>query len=574
MSADDRDPAPLSTRSFRWLIAAILAATAALTIHSALAPFALETHEVFVAQTAREMIASSEFIVPMFGGEPRLQKPPLMYWAVAAVATITGHPDVPPWVARFPSALATMVLVAACIGIGARVYDRRTGLVAGAMLASCAAIFEYGSNARPEMLYAACTAVSTLGLVCAARASDRRAALLWAIAGWLACGLAILTKGPQLPGLIIIGLSLWHIRASGWKAWARAFHPFLGLCIVAAVVAPWFIAVILRIDGAPAFWMNELIGLRFAGSGDASGGGALTGFFKWFLGVLTPEYLAYAVAQLLPWGLLLPLAFFVPWQRGRPDLARGRDLFFAMVVPMLVLSLASRSREYYLLPMLPIIAVLLARGTIDVLRKGRPHALAGRVLAIGLWIAAGCALASAVSVEAFSGSSVKGAMVVAAGFATAALIVAMMWRSLGTQPALRPLVVAILAWGAAFGVLGQEPALWDDRADRIDDLAIAAVTLAADTDLPVIAIGFDPDDLIYRFNRPIPRFPRTVAAGELAEVLPAIVVASPKTLDRLAAEGLAIDAQRTFVIEDGDTFGIAALRPGPIAPPAPPDPAP
>ena len=573
MSAEDREPAPMSTRSFRWLVAAILAATGAIVFHSTLAPYALETHEVFVAQSAREMITTGEFIVPMFGGEPRLQKPPLMYWAVVAVATITGHPDVPPWVARFPSALATMALIAACIGIGARVYDRRTGLIAGAMLGSCAAVFEYGSNARPEMLYAACTAVMTYALVCAARAPARRDALRWAIAGWLACGLAFLTKGPQLPGLIILGLSFWHIRATGWKSWARALHPILGLCIVSACVAPWFIAVILRIDGAPSFWANELIGLRFASAKDATGGGALTGFFRWLLGVLTPEYLAYAVAQLLPWGLLLPLAFFVPWQRNRPDLARGRDLFFAMIVPLLVLSLASRSREYYLLPMLPIIAVLLARGTIDVLRKGRPHALPGRVLAIGLWIAAGCALASAVGVEAFSGFTVSDTLVVAVGFTTAALIVVLGWRALGSQPALRPIVVALLAWGAAFGVLGQEPALWDDRADRIDDLAIAAVALAADTDLPVIAIGFDPDDLIYRFNRPIQRLPRASDAEALADLLPAIVVASPETLDRLATEGLAVDPGLTFAIEDGDSFRIATVRPGPIAPPAPTDPA-
>lgn len=573
MPAVDPEPIPMSTRSFRWLVAAILAATGAIVFHSALAPFALETHEVFVAQSAREMIATGEFIVPMFGGEPRLQKPPLMYWAVVAVATITGQPDIPPWVARFPSALATMALIAACIGIGARVYDRRTGLIAGAMLGSCAAVFEYGSNARPEMLYAACTAVMTYALVCAARAPARRAALLWAIAGWFACGLAVLTKGPQLPGLIILGLSVWHIRTSGWRVWARALHPILGLCIVAAVVAPWFIAVILRIDGAPSFWANELIGLRFASTGDASGGSAISGFLRWILGVLTPEYLAYAAAQLLPWGLLLPLAFFVPWQRNRPDLARGRDLFFAMIVPLLVLSLASRSREYYLLPMLPIITVLLARGTIDVLRKGRPHALPGRVLAIGLWIAAGCALASAVGVEAFSGFSVSDTVLLAVGFATAALIVAMMWRALGTQPALRPIVVALLAWGAAFGVLGQEPALWDDRADRIDDLALAAVALADETDLPVIAIGFDPDDLIYRFNRPIQRLPRSATADALADLIPAIVVASPETLDRLEAEGLDIDSERTFAIEDGDTFSIAAVRPGrasPSVPSAPP----
>jgi 4-amino-4-deoxy-L-arabinose transferase-like glycosyltransferase len=37
----------------------------------------LESHEIYVAQTAREMAARGDWLVPHFNGQPRLQKPPL-----------------------------------------------------------------------------------------------------------------------------------------------------------------------------------------------------------------------------------------------------------------------------------------------------------------------------------------------------------------------------------------------------------------------------------------------------------------------------------------------------------------
>jgi 4-amino-4-deoxy-L-arabinose transferase-like glycosyltransferase len=50
-------------------------------------------HEGRVAATAREMAASGDWIVPRLGGEVRLAKPPLPYWAAAAFWRLTGTFD-------------------------------------------------------------------------------------------------------------------------------------------------------------------------------------------------------------------------------------------------------------------------------------------------------------------------------------------------------------------------------------------------------------------------------------------------------------------------------------------------
>ena len=50
----------------------------------------LDSHEIFVAETAQEMLQRGDWIVPYFNGEPRLNKPPVSYWATAALAYAAG----------------------------------------------------------------------------------------------------------------------------------------------------------------------------------------------------------------------------------------------------------------------------------------------------------------------------------------------------------------------------------------------------------------------------------------------------------------------------------------------------
>ena len=46
--------------------------------------------EVRIAETAREMLASGDWVVPRYNGELRLQKPPLPYWLTAASYRLAG----------------------------------------------------------------------------------------------------------------------------------------------------------------------------------------------------------------------------------------------------------------------------------------------------------------------------------------------------------------------------------------------------------------------------------------------------------------------------------------------------
>ncbi|MGC2647288.1 MAG: glycosyltransferase family 39 protein, partial [Candidatus Sulfotelmatobacter sp.] len=62
------------------------------------------------AQVAREMLERRDFVTPVLGGQPWLEKPPLYYWQAMVAYTIFGVSD---WAARLPSAIDATLLVVA-----------------------------------------------------------------------------------------------------------------------------------------------------------------------------------------------------------------------------------------------------------------------------------------------------------------------------------------------------------------------------------------------------------------------------------------------------------------------------
>jgi 4-amino-4-deoxy-L-arabinose transferase-like glycosyltransferase len=62
------------------------------------------------AQVAREMLERYDWITPVLGGQPWLEKPPLYYWQAILAYSIFGVSD---WAARLPSGLDATFLVLA-----------------------------------------------------------------------------------------------------------------------------------------------------------------------------------------------------------------------------------------------------------------------------------------------------------------------------------------------------------------------------------------------------------------------------------------------------------------------------
>jgi dolichol-phosphate mannosyltransferase len=374
-----------------WALLLLLAVSAVLFFARLRAPL-LEPQEPRYAEIPRQMLAEGRFLVPVLHGEPYLDKPPLLYWAVMLGYQTFGVHD---WVARLVPGVAGVLTVLLAFLWGRRVAGERAGLC-GALVLCLSAQFVY----RQRMLTMdglLCLWV-VLGLAAAhvALAAPRLRWRWWLLAG-LACGLGLLTKGPvalALVGVPVVAYRLLEPRCArvGTLGWAAL------PAVAAAVAAPWYVGVMVQEPEFAAyfFWRHNVV--RFLAPFDH-------GKPVWF-------HLPGLLLGMLPWALLLPgLARFLARRSSRTAARRPAALGFFLLASLwglLFFSLAGSKRPVYILPAMPPLAlalgcyleVLLARRGLRpdwtaLWRRSSP--LAYRAALLALAVGAGAAVLAGVS---------------------------------------------------------------------------------------------------------------------------------------------------------------------------------
>jgi 4-amino-4-deoxy-L-arabinose transferase-like glycosyltransferase len=210
-----------------------------------------EPDESRYAQIPAEMLHRGDFIVPTLQGEPYLDKPPLLYWLVAASYRLFGVHD---WSARLVPALSLHLTLLAVYLLGRRTLGERPAWW-GALFLALAPCFV--GMARLLLLDSLLTLWTTLALF-AAFESVRRLEMHrgWWIASAVCCGLGVLTKGP-VALLLLVPVLFLHRALSGegarpgWRGWA------LYLAVVLAVALPWYILLAVRIPAFAVYFLWE-----------------------------------------------------------------------------------------------------------------------------------------------------------------------------------------------------------------------------------------------------------------------------------------------------------------------------
>ena len=332
-----------------WLAGIGLVLLAGLVGAPAIERIPLESHEVFVVQSTREMAARTDWLTPWFNGAPRLNKPPMNYWLTGAVAAIDGSlPTAEAGHARAVSVLAGMGMVAIALWLGAVLFDRQTAGLAALLLASSAGLVTYAHNARPDMLYAfwvsLLLASAVVPLHRAREAADSLPGIGQSALMWFAFIGATLTKGPHVPLMVLAGVVL-----AAWRQQGRVL-PVLrtlrlggGVMAVSLLCGGWWLWLRLQLDGG------------------ALGGSQLGGSLLMpSLSRLGNPYYFYRPLQLLvPWlPLLVPGALLF----CLPEARRGTGwLWWPLLVTCGALSLGRQYRYFYLLPLLVPLCLLAAR---------------------------------------------------------------------------------------------------------------------------------------------------------------------------------------------------------------------
>jgi 4-amino-4-deoxy-L-arabinose transferase-like glycosyltransferase len=299
------------------------------------------------AEVGREMLLSRYSAVPTLGGALFMEKPPLFAWITAAAYSVFGVND---WAGRIPAALFSIGSIGIAYLLGKRAAGRLAGLCSAIALAT---MWQFAETSHKAALDDALTFFVAAGHLAFLRLRDKSCAWSYAAIG-VCAGLAFMTKSFIGPALMcappILAAAAMKDGAYVKRVLPRAF--VAAVVGVAAFGLPWVFAVVHTPGGGwPAvktcLWTNT-VGRSVTSDDSGFGAHAHNPFY----------YLYTWISVMAPWTLALPAAFVSGTLRR--DARGGRTLFLGLVfvAGLVLLSLPSGKRELYLLPLLPVAAVV------------------------------------------------------------------------------------------------------------------------------------------------------------------------------------------------------------------------
>src|SRR5258708_6244622 len=333
----------MKSRAILPLAVAVVIWAALVAVGLAVRP-PLPVDETRYLAVAWEMWRSGDYLVPHLNGVPYHHKPPLLFWLMTLGWQVFGVSEI--W-ARLVAplfGLGTLVLTAR---LARHLFPKYPEVVGAAPLALIGSAFFtlFSSLTFFDLLLAFFTLMGLIGVWQAALGRPQWGWSLFA----LALGLGILSKGPvQLLDLGTVPLlAPWWSphRPASWRLW---YAEFIFAILAGAVLA-----------------------LLWAGPAAISGGSDFA--YMLFIGQTT-ERVVEALWHERPWGWYVPTSFVLifPWlwwpAFWRSLLVRGverepgiRFCLSMIVTVFIAFSAISGKQPHYLLPMIPVFALLLAR---------------------------------------------------------------------------------------------------------------------------------------------------------------------------------------------------------------------
>jgi 4-amino-4-deoxy-L-arabinose transferase-like glycosyltransferase len=354
-------PSFLNPRRHWVAFASIIAGALALTLYKLGACGICKGNEAVEAVFIQQMVERGKLLFPSVNGGSPMYKPPLYHWTAAALDRIGGVGKVTPFNFRLPSALYTTAGVALTMGFAYGILSIDGAVIAGVSLLAAHQYIRLGRFGRVDM---SLTFFETLALFAfwwwferlpSYGETRRRNAMLYLAA--IAIGLAVLAKGPV--GAIIPGLSIAIFVLLEGRLRELLRPAVAGPALVAiAIGASWYIAGYL---GAK----HALLDRQISSENFGRFFGALGSSPPWF-------YLGPLLFSSLPVSLLVPFAVYGALFQARGSVALAGDergaragqavklLAIFWLVTVAFFSIAAYKSRWYLLPLWPAAAVVLA----------------------------------------------------------------------------------------------------------------------------------------------------------------------------------------------------------------------
>ena len=306
----------------------------------------LWSEEARWAEIPREMQLTGQYLWPAINGRTYYDKPLGSYWLVLAASWVHGGID--ETAARLPCAVAGALGVILVMLIARRLFDERTAILAGLILATSFSFVFFSRNASTDVE----TVTGILAALWLFLRNEKQPDGWWIVWLWLVMALTSLTKGLPgfvLPVLVIGCYSTLTAGPGSFVARNRWLFNRKSLLAIPIGVLVYLLPFLLSpADGLGMVYRENI--RRFVDPVNHRG----------------PVWLYVPVLFLLmvPWSFLLPAALVQAHHRIRRGGDECRGDRFALVyfwAIFVFFTLASSRRSYYLLPILPAGALLTAR---------------------------------------------------------------------------------------------------------------------------------------------------------------------------------------------------------------------
>lgn len=457
-----------------WCYRGIVAAAAIVLILGLGGYSLLDPDEARFARTSLEMMRSADFVVPTFEGEPRLVKPPLLHWIQAALFRALGPAEGP---ARIHAAVATLGTLLLVGWVARKRYGEEGAVWAVAVYATMPIVIALGRTGTLDALLAVHVfAVVALDIAAPSGRARQRGIAMGAL-----LGLAFLVKGPVGVGTAL--LAMLAGRTAAGRNVVPPLAPALGaLAAWLVVVLPWGLALIGRIGiaGVARLLNEEVVERAVEGTAHVQP--------PWF-------YAPVLAIAVLPWtGPLLVGLVRAIARRRDPESQTGLYAAAALMAGLAMFTLAKGKNANYLLPLMPIAALLVTWEIGQELsHPSKRRSGASLTVMTCVALAIGLGGAGVLKLEdAARGAAITGA----AAFAVASAV-----GFVGLVRA-RPRLVfgAAAAAGGLFmlaATVGLSPVLSERRSAH----ALAEAVPALSSDRPVVLVGLRVPSLTWYLDR-------------------------------------------------------------------------
>ncbi|HEX8833109.1 MAG TPA: glycosyltransferase family 39 protein [Abditibacteriaceae bacterium] len=335
-----------------------------------------------------EMLANADFVTPTQNDIKFFDKPPLLYWTIAASYSLFGYQE---WAARLIPALAALAGILMVYALGKRMFGPRAGLLGAVILGT--------SLMWPIMAHIVVTDMLVSSLVFIAMAlwwmghcePNTRSQTRYFIGFWIVLALSVLTKGPIT--LVLTGgcVFMYAMLCRQWQSLSAMRWRF-GFPLFCAIAVPWYILVAQRNpEFNHYFWYDQHIA-RFMGKSTNNSHVEGVGYYFKLLPLV-----------LFPWSAFIPAMIFANRHKWRDFVENRfgesqRAVIYALCgigVTLGFFSASSGKLLTYILPVVPLCALLMG-AYFDRVLSGR--IAWGRALSVSVAIVAALLVIAGIAI--------------------------------------------------------------------------------------------------------------------------------------------------------------------------------